>query len=530
MFLKRNLALAATAVLCLLAAACQPEKTSESEPENVKFASDLLPADTAAPGEMLAIDVKGHSSKIKQGFYVQFDTGDHQAAVAPFHVEAGKAYVMVPPLNTTDTVVTLSLHNMGGKTLDRHPQSLTITPFATELEYSRQLFNAAIGQGLAGLVNLAIESVDELETEGVVPGADATVVRDAMAQQVELFNGIGTYNNNLSDAELAVLQQLLGNSKVLELLAYAGGVPLTSEYGQSSPLYTGWAGAVQSALLKADFASVIIGEIRGVMALLSWAGSALSGVPVIGPYAQQVATWAQGVAASLQTPHDIINSMIPCDIVRITAPYPTMTLYPSSSGTVVAKGRFETETAFNTALFTQTVGQYTQAAATWLTSRLQSAPWARAYGYQLQQIAAQVPQWLINWMTQVGLLQASVVPGSSFVVLTIDNFNLYMAQYRFNIGGILANLLNVPYNVMSAILGVLGFGMGAPIGGYQGVRIGSTAVAYYNPNSDTVWANARGNTTLTYAAPYGRPAGGWWAQWGFYTLKESAANVTLTVQ
>lgn len=530
MFLKRNLALAATVALCVLAAACQPEESSDSKPENVSFASATLPADTAAPGEVLAIEIKGDGSKINEGFFVQFDTGDHQAAVAPFHVEAGKAYVMVPPLNTTDTVVNLALLNMDGKTLDRHDQPLTITPFANELAYDRLVFDAATGQGLAGLVNLAIEAVDELETEGVVPAADAAVVRGALDQQFELFNGISTYNDNLSDAELAVLQQLLSNSKILDLLAYAGSVPLTADYSQSSPLYTGWAGAVQSALLKADFASVLIGEIRGVLSLLSWAGSALSGVPVIGPYAQQVATWAQGVSASLQAPHDIINSMIPCDIVRITAPYPTMTLYPSSSGTVVAKGRFETETAFNTALFTQTVGQYAQAAASWLVTRLQRAPWARAYSYQLQQIAAQVPQWLINWMTQVGLLQTSVVPGSSFVVLTIDNFNLYMAQYRFNIGGILANLLNVPYNVMSAILGVLGFGMGAPIAGYEGVRVGSTAVAYYNPNSDTVWANARGNTTLTYAAPYGRPAGGWWAQWGFYTLKESAANVTLTVQ
>lgn len=533
MLLTRKLAqratLAVAAALSVLAAACQPEAKEDSKPEPISFGSSTLPAQSAEPGEILAIEVEGSGSEINDGFLVEFDNGTDKAAIPPFHVEAGKAYVLVPPFAQTDTIVNLALIDMNGETLDRHPQPLTIHAFETTLSYTRGTFDAVTANGLSRLVMLAVETVDTLLQEGLISASDANVASGALGQQADLLQTIGNFNNNLSDAELAVLQQLLDNSEILDLLAHAGGIALVSTYGAGSPLYSWMGPIIESALLKADFASLLIGEIRGVMALLSWAGTALANVPVIGQYAQQIANWAAGISATLQTPHDLINTMIPCDLVRITPGSQHMNLWPGSSGGVLAFGRFETEQPFNMALFQQTVGSAATAAAGWITQRMQQYPTMAQYAVYVQQLASMVPQWLTNWMTQQGLFQQSVVPGSNYTVLVIDNFNLYMGQYRFNIGGIVANMLNVPYNVMSAILNVLGLGMGTPLGGWEGVKVSNAAIATYNPNNDNIWANARGGTTLTYIAPYGRPAGGWWAQWGFYTVKTATASIPLTV-
>ncbi|MCC7509426.1 MAG: hypothetical protein IT464_08630 [Planctomycetes bacterium] len=533
MFLTRKLAqratLALAAALSVLAAACQPEAKEDSKPEPVSFGSSTLPAQSAEPGEILAIEVKGSGSEINAGFLVEFDNGTDKAAIPPFHVEAGKAYVLVPPFAQTDTIVNLALIDMNGDTLDRHPQPLTIHAFETTLTYTRGTFDAVTANGLSRLVMLAVETVDTLLQEGLITAADANVASGALGQQADLLQTIGTFNNNLSDAELAVLQQLLDNSEILDLLAHAGGVSLTQIYSSGSPLYNGTAAMIESALLKADFASLLMGEIRGVMALLAWAGNALANVPVIGQYAQQIATWAAGVSATLQTPHDLINTLIPSDLVRVTAGSTQMTLWPGSSGSVLARGRFETEQPFNMALFQQTVGAAATAAASWITQRMQQYPTMAQYAVYVQQLASMVPQWLTNWMTQQGFFQQSVVPGSNYTVLVIDNFNLYMGQYRFSVGGIVANLLNVPYSVMSAILSIIGLGMGAPLGGWEGVRVSNSTVATYNPNADTIWANARGGATITCVAPHCRPAGGWWAQWGFYTIKTNTASIPLTV-
>ncbi len=490
----------------------------------VAFAGSSLAVNAAHPGEVIAIEVGGSAKALDAGFFVRFVDANRTVDVPPFRVESGRAFVMVPGLTEEqDRTVTLSLLDDKGKVVAGNGPSLTIKPVKTSLVVTREQFNTAVGEGLARIIELAREAVVTLDQQGHM--VNAQVALDAMAQQQTLLRGISDYTSHLSNAELGMLQQMLGNTKLLDFLASAGGVNFGGSASQQSPLSSVVMKLVESALLKADFACLLLGEARGMLALISWVCTQVSSWPIIGGTAQSVAAWAQGLSATLKTPQDFINSMIPSDLVRVTANPSTLTIY-GGSVSVRAQGRFETEKAFNTAWLQQQLSTYSQMAASAIQQQMQQSPVLQPYAQYVQQVAALVPTWIMNWLTARGLLSTSVVPGQSYTVFSLNNLELDMSQYRFDVAGIVANLLNLPYNIVTAFFNWVGIGYGSPVGGFAGVKVNSP-IATYLPNTDSLQRISAGTTTATYIGVLCRPASGWWAQWGFYTVKQSTANVTV---
>jgi hypothetical protein len=527
--ISRSFAPLAIAAIVFSFAACSSSGSDASPPPApVVFSAASLPA-TAEAGEMLAIPVTGSVQKLEEGFFVRFTAAGEHVHVPPFRVEAGSAYVMVPPM-PAGIPVTLTLVDVNGVQGTTHPETMTVaTGVETTPRYTRASFDAALAAGFGALINMAIESLNTLESEGVLVGSSVDQIREGLEQQQTIMSFISVFNDNLDDGQLAMLQQLLDNMGWLKFLADAGGVSLDDTASQSSSLSSWWAAMVQSALLKSDLASMLIGECRGALNLLAWVMNQMSGWPIVGGWAQGVATWATGLSAQLQSTHDIINTMIPCDLVRITPTQSHFNLGVGQSANVTARGRFETEGPFNSQLFLQTVQQYTQAAATWLMSKMALSTVTAPYAQYVQQVAAWLPTWIHGWMTSSGLIQSSVMPGSAFTVLTIDNFNLDMAQYRFDIAGIVANLINLPYSAINAFFNWIGIGVGQPVGGFHGVRVVNGSVADYVPASDTLVGAAAGSSSAEYIGVICRPATGWWAQWGFYSIKTTSAGVGVTV-
>ncbi|MCA8915789.1 MAG: hypothetical protein KDB90_10295 [Planctomycetes bacterium] len=521
----------ATIILAGLSSACQSGGDNDvSNPKYVTFASGTLSLSTASPGDMLAIEISGSKGKIDQGVFVRFTAGTTEVVIPAMHVGEGKAYVMVPALSTAvDPNVELSLVDIDGVTRDTHPQLLTVTGFDTTLPYTRTNFDAALGQGLSRFTELAIETVDALENDSYMPAAQAATVRAALNQQVTLLASVAFYNDNLSDAELAMAEQMLDNTGVLDLIAAAGGVTLNGSGSQASPLSSIGRALIESALLKADFASLLIGEIRGALNLIAWVGTQLSTVPVIGTTAQNVATWATGLSATLVTSQDLINTMIPCDLVQITSPYASLNVPLGGSADVRAIGRFETQDAFNQAMFTQYLSQWVLQASSLVTSQMSIHQWFTSYIPHIQQIASMVPGWINSWLAQNGYISTSVVPGQSYTVFSIPNFELDMSQYRFDVAGIVGNLLNLPYGTTAAILNWIGIGLGSPVGGFEGVAVGSGALNY-NPTGDRLEGVSKGSTTATHTGVVCQKAGGWWAQWGFYAIHTTKKSITVNVQ
>ena len=518
-------------VLAGLSSACQgggDEGSSDLRP--VTFASDVLQVTALKPGEMLQLDIQGSVSKVAEGVFVRFTGAGHDVVVPALHADTGVAFVMVPPLATTLTTgVELKLVDVSGVVRDTHAQTISIDAAATSAYYTRASFDAAIGAGLARFPQLAIECVDVLETNSFIPASDATIVRSALDQQADILGSIGFFNDNLSNDSMALVQQLLENSRFLELISKTGGVSLTGTGSQTSPLHGLFNGFIQSALLKADFASVVIGEIRGVLNLIAWVGTQLSSVPLIGSYAQDMATWAQGVSASMVPTHDIINTMIPCDLVQITAPSNTVTVPFGGTTDVRATGRFETEEAFDVQKMQQFIASYVQQAAARVTTMMSVYSFMAPYAGYVQQAAAVIPGWITAWLTSKGYIGTSVVPGQGYTVFAIPSFELDMSQYRFDAAGIVANILNIPYSTMVSIFNWIGFGLGSPVAGYEGVVLGSGAVTYL-PTADDLEGTSKGTTTATYTSPVGQKAGGWWAQWGFYAIHKTEKAVTVVVQ
>lgn len=526
---SKTFAFLACVAVIVLSSACSPEKDSSSySPGKVQFSSDTLPVATAAPGDMIAIDISGSNSNIGEGFFVRFTLNGKDVLVPPFHVDAGQAFVMVPPMpEATTSGVELAICDIDGNVLDTHPQTLGVSAVKNSLTYERADFDAALEQGLTAFVDLAIDCVDTLETESLIDSANAGAIRDALTQQTGMYATLDIFNDNLSDDQMGLLQQLFANSGLLEFIAEAGGVTLTELSSQTSAQSSWWHAMIESALLKADFASLLIGEVRGALNLLAWVMNQISGWPFIGGWAQGVANWATGLSATLQPAHELINTMIPCDLVQITTPQPSLSVGVGNSASVIAKGRFETEGPFNQQLFTQTISTYVTQAAGWVTARMsQSAVLAPYTGY-VQQVASLVPQWINNWLQQNGYYQQSVVPGQNYTVLVIDNFNLDMSQYRFDVAGIVANLLNLPYSAVNAFFGWIGIGVGQPVGGFAGVEVSSRAS--YVPASDSLQGVTKGSTTAQITGVVCQQAGGWWAQWGFYGIYKTQRAISVTV-
>lgn len=523
--------IAVLALGVLATTACQPESSDKKGDPQINFGSDVLPVTTADAGDVLKLDIKGKSKDINNGFWVRFDSEGDSIAAWPFHVGEGKAYVMVPPMDgTTSREASLSIITDSGKRLDKHAQTLTIQPVNTNLSYTRASFDNAMGEGINKLVQMAIDCVDVLDSEGYMPLADANTIRGTLGQQKDMYASIALFTANLDDSELAILQQLLDNSKLLQFLADAGGVTLGSTGSQSSPQHSVLNAMIESALLKADFASFLIGEVRGALTLIAHLATQASGWPFIGNWMQNVANWATGLAASLKSTHDLINSMIPCDLVRLTATSQTMYVYMGQTGTVSVKGRYETEAEFNQQLFTTTISGYVNQAAGWVVTQMNQSQFLGQFSGYVQQVAQQVPGWIANWMQQNGLISTSVVPGQNFNVLSIDNFNMDMAQYRFDVAGITANLINLPYSAVNAFFSWIGIGVGNPVGQFAGVDIANTGVADYDPSNDKITTVARGNTTATYIGSLCRPStSSFWGRWGFYHLGDTRTSVTVIV-
>ncbi len=512
-------------------AACQSGESSKSGgTEPVKFGSDVLPAGSADAGQMLEFPIEGSGKSINNGFMVRFTSGTTEVHVAPFHVENGTAFVMVPPLGyAVAGDVEVALTDLDGKVSDRLPGYMTITAADSTMRYTRASFDAAIGGGLERLINLAVEAVQTLEAEGIFPTADAAVVNAALGQQADIMGSVGFYNLNLDDTQMALLQQMLDNTKILPFLADAAGVSLTGTGSASSPLSVWWRAMIQSALLKADMASFLIGEVRGVLNLLAWVANQLSGLPLIGSAASSVATWATGLSASLAPAHDIINQMIPCDLVRLTAGSSSMNLPQGQTGGVLAYGRFETQEAFNTQLMQQFIGQWVNWAAQQVTTWMTKYPVLSPYTGYVGQVAQLVPMWVTNWLTHNGFLSTSVVPGQNYTVFSIDQWSMDMSVYRFDMAGLVANLLNLPYSAINAFFSWIGIGVGQPIGGYEGVGFTSPGVGSYLPASDSIQGVGTGSTTARIIGLVGQEASGWWNQWGFYALRDTTTSMYLTV-
>lgn len=529
--LSKHFAVMAAIALAVLAAACSPDSGGDAAvPAPVTFASDTLPVSSAQPGDMLAIPVQGSLGELLEGFHVRFTLNGESVSSPVFRVEAGTAFVMMPPMpEAAASGVVLEIVDIDGVVRDTHPQTLGVGAVASSLSYTRDSFDLAVGNGLARLVELAVESIDTLEQEGVMPAADATVARDAFNQQISILQGVHYFNANLDSSEMALLQQLLENSGYLQFLADAGGVSLAASGSQQSPLSSVLNALIESALLKADFASLLIGEVRGALNLLAYIMNQVSGWPIIGSWAQGVATWATGLSASLQPAHDLINTMIPTDLVRITSLSSAYWLNVGQGIAVNALGRFESEGPFNQQLFTTTVSTFVSQAAAVVTTRMSQSQVLAPYTGYVQQVAALVPGWITSWLTQRGFISASVVPGQSFTVISIPNFSLDMSQYRFDVAGIVANLLNLPYSAINSFFNWIGINVGQPVGGYEGVGFTSSGIASYTPSTDSVTAVASGSTQARYIAPMCRPAGGWWAQWGFYGIKTTERLVSVKV-
>ncbi|MCB9895602.1 MAG: hypothetical protein H6839_14240 [Planctomycetes bacterium] len=528
----KRLALLAAIVMVGFSAACQSGDDGNGEkPQPVTFASDVLPVAAAEPGEMLALPVQGSSSEAAKGFHVRFSYLGNSVCVPAFHCDGGKAYVMVPPIaDATALGVEVAIVDMDGNVQDVHPQTLEVGAWATSEAFTADSFDQAIGSGLSRFVELGVESVDALEQEGQINSASATLIRDALNQQVAILNTVDIYNDNLNSSQLALLEQLLDNSGILQFLADAGGVTLGTTGSQTSALHSVTASLIESALIKADFASLLIGEVRGCLNLLAYVMNQISGWPIIGNWAQGVANWATGLSAQLQPAQDFINTMVPSDLVQLTTLSPSYSISVGQSLPARAKGRYETEGPFNQQLFTTTISTYVSQAATWVTGQMSQSQVLSPYTGYVQQVASMVPGWITNWLTQNGYISASVVPGQNFTVFAIPNFELDMAQYRFDIAGIVANLLNLPYSAVNAFFSWIGVGAGAPVGGFDGVGMSNTSVAKYTPSSDMMTGLARGTTTATFTAVVCQPASGWWAQWGFYAVRSTKKNVTLNVQ
>lgn len=526
---SRTLALLACIAALFLSSACNPDEDSSSyTPGKVQFSSDTLPVSTAAPGDVIAIDISGSSSNIEEGFFVRFTLNGSHVWVPPFHVDAGKAYVMVPPMPEAVTSgVELALCDINGTVIDTHPQTMGVSAAKNTLTFTRTTFDAALEEGLTAFVDLAIDCVNTLEAESVIDSTNAGTIRDALAQQTAMYGTLALFNDNLSDEQLGLAQQMLANSGLLDFIADAGGVTLDEVASQTSAQSNWWAAMIESALLKADFASLLIGEVRGALNLLAWVMNQVSGWPFIGNWAQGVATWATGLSSTLQPAHELINTMIPCDLVLITSPQQSMTMGIGQYGAVTALGRFETEGPFNQQLFTQTISTYVNQAATWVTGQMAQSAVLSPYTGYVQQVANLVPQWINNWLQQNGYYQQSVVPGQNYTVLVIDNFNLDMSQYRFDVAGIVANLLNLPYSAVNAFFNWIGIGVGQPVGGFAGVE--TPGSAQYLPALDAIEGVSPGSGTAQLTGVVCQPAGGWWAQWGFYGIKKTQRGINVTV-
>jgi len=519
---------AAISIAAFLAACQSGEGGSDGAPAPVTFAADTLAA-SVEPGSMLAIPVQGSSQEIARGFSIRFSFNGQSVDSPPLRVEAGQAFVMVPPMAETVSIgVTVAIADMDGVVTDTHPQTIDIGACTSSPLFTTASFDAAVGGGLARLVSLAIETFDTLEQEAVMDAAAAGPARDALGYQVDILNQISYFTENLGAEQLALLQQLLYNSGYLSFLADAAGVSLQGTGSQGSALKSVWHAMIESALLKADFASLLIGEVRGALTLLAYVMNQVSSWPIIGQWAQGVAAWATGLSAQLKTPHDIINSVIPTDLVQMSGPSLAM-ITLGQSADVIAYGRFETESAFDQQLLTQLIQTYVVNNVNKILAMVGQYLPTGATGY-LQQLSQQIPGWIINWLTNSGYIGTTVMPGSSYTVLTIPNFELDMAQYRFDVAGIVANLLNLPYSAINAFFNWIGVGVGSPVGGYEGVKTSNGAIVGYTPASDSLSGLAKGSVTATYIAPMCRPAGGWWAQWGFYGIQTTNRNVIVTVQ
>ncbi len=513
--------------LAFFAAACASGgDSSGGTTGQVSFAATATTTTAAHPGAMIAVDVEGSNEAINNGFFVRFVDISGNVDVPPLRVENGRAFVMVPGLTEEqDRNVKLALVNGDAKVVDADGPTITIKPVKTNLVVTRAQFNAAVGEGLAAMVELARESVVTLDANGYM--LNAQVALDTLAQLQTLLRGIDALTSNLSDAELGMLQQILGNSKILDFLAEAGGVPFGSSASQSSPQHSVSMQLIESALLKADFASLLIGEARGMLAMIAWACTQVSSWPIIGGTAQSIATWATSLSATLQTPQEMINTMIPCDLVKLSANN-SLYITRGNSVAVTVTGRFETEKAFNTQWLQQTISQYVQAGASWLITKMQQSTVLAQYSSYVQSVASMVPTWIMNWITSKGLISASVVPGQSYTVLAINNISLDMAMYRFDVAGIVANVLNLPRNIVTTFFDWVGLGYGSPVGGYNGVKVNS-AIATYDPATDRITGVTAGTTTANYDGVVCRQATGWWGQWGFYATNRTQKVVNVVV-
>jgi hypothetical protein len=493
---------------------------------HVGFAASATTTTAANPGAVIALDIEGSNEAINNGFCVRFVDVSGNIDVPPLRVENGRAFVMVPGITEeSDRNVKLALVDGAAKVVDADGPIITIKPIKTNLVVTRAQFNSAVGEGLARIVELAREAVVTLDANGYM--LNAQVALDTFAQLQTLLRGIDVFTANLSDAQLGMLEQVLGNAKVLDFLAEAGGVPFGSSASQSSPQHSVTLQLIESALLKADFASLLIGEARGMLTLIAWVCTQVSSWPIIGSTAQAVATWATGLSATLQAPQELINTMIPCDLVKLSGNN-SLYITHGNSVAVTVTGRFETEKAFNTQWLQQTISGYVQQAATWVTTQMQQSSTLAPYTSYVQSIASMVPGWIMNWIQSKGLISASVVPGQSYTVLAINNLSLDMAMYRFDVAGIVANVLNLPLNIVTTFFDWVGLGYGSPVGGYNGVKVNSP-IATYDPATDRIAGVTVGTTTADCVGVVCRQATGWWGQWGFYATNKTQKTINVVV-
>ncbi|MBZ0137508.1 MAG: hypothetical protein K8I27_14165 [Planctomycetes bacterium] len=526
---SKAFALMACVALMLFSSACNPNEDSSSySSKQVRFNSPTLPATNYEPGEVIAIDISGSSSSLDEGFFVRFTLNGKHVLVPPFHVDAGQAFVMVPPMPEVVTSgIVLAICDLDGNVMDTHPQTIGVSATDTTPEYTRASFDAALEQGLSEFVNMAVDCVDTLETQSFIDAASAGTIRGALNQQADIYATLSLFNDNLDDNQLALAQQMLKNTGLLAFIADAGGVSLAETASQTSPQSYWLSAMIESALLKADFASLLIGEVRGALNLLAWVMNQISGWPFIGGWARGVATWATGLSATLQPAHELINTMVPSDLVQITTSQPNISVGVGQEAIVTAKARFETEGAFNQALFTQTVTSAVNQASAWVTNQMNQSPVLAPVSGYVQQVAALAPQWINSWMVNNGYIQQTVVPGGTYTALAIDNFNMDMSQYRFDVAGIVANLINLPYSAVNSFFRWIGIGVGQPVGGFAGVETSSNA--QYVPNQDSIKGLSAGSGTGNLIGVVCRPATGWWAQWGFYGIKSTKRAINVTV-
>ena len=513
---RRHLPLALIALTFLLVA-CDRD-SDQSEPSSLlSFTANALPSVAAVPGEVLSLGLTGSTARIEAGFLIRFSDGERAVIVAPFHVAQGRAWVMVPALDDLRARnVRLSIVRPDGSFLASHGQLLRVAPVASKLALPRTTFDAAVGRGLASIVMMGIESIDELERHNLFSDADAA--RDALWRQYYLLLGVADLTENLTDVELAGLQQLLLNTRLLEFLAEVGEVSLGSVGSQGSSLSSPWRQTVERALLKAEFAGMLLGEIRGMLALIGHSAAQLSAT-------NRAAIWAHALSSALKPAQDLIDMTIPGRLSNLTAPS-ALVVATGNSTEVECNGRFAPALAFEPALLSATIAGWIHTEAGALANRLTTCATAPNCAEAMATVAQTVPHWVDAWLTKQNLLLEPILGVQSYTLLGIDSFGLDMGAYRSDVTGIVASLLNVKRASVEDFFGWVGIAAQD----FPGVSIADVDLALYLPQTDSIEGIAPGITVATCTGIACADAPGWWAQWGFRSVTTVRTELAVYVQ